>query len=375
MPARLDDGSMQRIMQAASTSSDRMFEPRLYDNAYRIVRDFQYENLKEQFEATQSRGDSVRAGTAEHPGARETLRRRTKELHDAREELASKELEIQNIRHRIETQKEQHQDVSDKLILADRRIANLEKQLGIRDEEVQNVKKQLELTKTENSDLYLELNRLDGELKESKTEAQHFQDLFSQSIEQSNKLKEDRDLAETNQVNYEKERQRSISHLVNGQSETEYATDIDEIDPDTLESVLDAVELAQRELEGLRFFPSAIKSARKSQYRASSKVYQTFKTLDECAEVLINQEGSFGMTLQELLKEFQVDYVPDESESTVNKLAADRRFHDKERKRTRYMPAHIRIGGKQLRIHLLWDDAEKRWLIGHVGRHLETSRN
>ena len=154
----------------------------------------------------------------------------------------------------------------------------------------------------------------------------------------------------------------------------ESAADVSDVPPpsipaaDTREikTVRDAVAQADRSLGGLRFLPTAYESAGASQFRRPDEVYRAFEALSECAKA--RAKGPLGMSVTRWLANRSVEYSAGESEPTEEKYGEDRIFGGE------YMPAHVKIGGGELRIHLRWDDSANKWLIGHVGAHLPTSR-
>ena len=130
-------------------------------------------------------------------------------------------------------------------------------------------------------------------------------------------------------------------------------------------TVKDAVAEANKSLDGLRFFPTAFESAERSQFRRPAEVYRTFEVLSECAKA--RGKGTLGISVTQWLADRSVEYAAGESQPTEDKYGDDRTFCDV------YMPAHVKIGGSELRIHLSWDESESEWLIGYVGPHLPTS--
>ena len=132
-------------------------------------------------------------------------------------------------------------------------------------------------------------------------------------------------------------------------------------------TVKDAVAEANGALDGLRFFPTAFESAEKSQFRRPAEVYRTFEVLSDCARARVNK-GTLGINVTQWLANRSVEYAAGESQPTEEKYGDDRTFCGV------YMPAHVKIGGSELRIHLSWDASAGKWLIGHVGAHLPTSR-
>ena len=136
--------------------------------------------------------------------------------------------------------------------------------------------------------------------------------------------------------------------------------------PDAPKSVHEAALKANEAFDSLRFFPTAFKSAQDSQYRPASKVYDAFAVLNDCAKA--RAKGPLGQSVTSWLEERGVEYAAHESEPTGNN-------EDFQRDRTFcgvYMPAHIKMGDGGLRIHLIWQEDEGKWLIGYVGKHLPT---
>ncbi len=359
MPDRVSNGIWRDVLSSCRIWLKPELSGVLYDRVHKAVRNAQYEELKAQFEEAQERRTQSQRGIELGQDTREKSRVRSRELQSAMAELEARNREIRNVQHQLNAQEVANQTINEKLELAGSKISQLEEQLKVAEKE--------------------KLNALD-QLEQKEEEFTIFQLLAELGIKQAEALKDER-----SQFNRESASPNgadsTLSHYPHNRtphSESDFDGEeiiADEIVEPTIDSVRDAVELAQRELEGLRFLPSAIKEARKSQYKPASKVYQTFKHLDEAAGLRVQHNDDFGTSLTDLFKHVGIDYVHDESESTSKKLADTRYFYDREKRRRRYMSEHIRIGGNQLRIHLTWDKSEKRWLIGHVGRHLETSRN
>ena len=137
---------------------------------------------------------------------------------------------------------------------------------------------------------------------------------------------------------------------------------------DVPKSVREAALKANEAFDSLRFFPTAFESAQDSQYRPASKVYDAFAVLNDCAKALA--KGPLGgKSVAQWLAERSVEYAPREAGPTDENEAF-------RRARTFlgvYMPAHVKMGGGDLRIHLIWKKDEGKWLIGYVGKHLPTS--
>ena len=132
-------------------------------------------------------------------------------------------------------------------------------------------------------------------------------------------------------------------------------------------TVRDAVVEADKSLDGLRFLRTAFESAGRSQFQRPDEVYRAFEVLSECAAARRNR--ALGVSVTDWLAGRGVDYAAGESEHTERKHGETRIFVDE------YMPAHLKIGGNELRVHLIWEKSAGGWLIGHVGAHLPTARH
>lgn len=142
-------------------------------------------------------------------------------------------------------------------------------------------------------------------------------------------------------------------------------------DAPSCRTVADVVAWAARTLEGLRFFQSARKSAEEApQIPNLSQLKEVFAALSEYAAQPSNE---LGIDRRQWFSNKGLDYAPHESESTWNEYRRERTFRDEQTGVDVEMPAHFKVSGNQLRIHVRWQDAEKRWLIGHVGKHLPTA--
>ena len=143
-------------------------------------------------------------------------------------------------------------------------------------------------------------------------------------------------------------------------------------------SVYQVVQHANENMDNLRFLPSAFRSARKSPFLDRDKLYETLEILDECGQARAND--TLGVSVENWLGGRSVDYAPFESESTMKEYGEQRVFRNGRNDLT--MQEHIKLGGggnrdpqRVMRLHFIWSASEKRWLIGHVGRHLDTVSN
>ena len=140
-------------------------------------------------------------------------------------------------------------------------------------------------------------------------------------------------------------------------------------------SVTGVLDRAASELESVRILDCAIKSARNFQFPNRNRIWDVFLKMEECARVLKENGGSLGVSHEQWFQQEGVDFAASESDTTMSKHATSRTFADAETGTSWEMPAHFKLGGNQLRIHVLWLEDEGRWLVGHVGAHLPTGRS
>lgn len=133
-----------------------------------------------------------------------------------------------------------------------------------------------------------------------------------------------------------------------------------------------AVKHACLTLKKLRFLPTAVESAGKSQFRRPEEVFEMLALLDECARE--RSKGSLKTDVATWLQRRGVDFAARESERVDAQFRLERIFYDQNKEDFVYMPAHVKMGRGELRIHLDWQDDEGKWLIGYIGPHLRTAR-
>ena len=122
-------------------------------------------------------------------------------------------------------------------------------------------------------------------------------------------------------------------------------------------------------MNGLRFLSSAAEFAKQSPFLRPDEVHRVFEALDGCASE--RQSASLGRSVQEWLKEKGIDYTPHESPATMGKYGKKRQFFDKRQGCRVEMQEHIKVGdgadgNKKLRIHIHWQEDEKKWLTGYM---------
>ena len=142
-------------------------------------------------------------------------------------------------------------------------------------------------------------------------------------------------------------------------------------------SIHACAEHAAQNLPYLRFLPNALNTAHSPYTRQhddkANRIYETFETLNECGSRRAQPAG-LGKNVELWLKENRVEYS-DESEPTKREYRNERIFPDPDKGEDIFMPHHIKLIGNKLRIHLIWDGDENKWLIGHIGRHLRTAQS
>ncbi len=152
-------------------------------------------------------------------------------------------------------------------------------------------------------------------------------------------------------------------------------------DPEIPESQIDTVAVAvlsaADHLTRLRFLDSAFASADDSPYEHPEKIYAALVEMNELA-VLRAAGQPLGMDIVQYLEEKGIDYTAQESQITQSKFGDERDFRDGARKWL--MTAHVRFGNAVdprycARIYVDWDDSQKEWVIGHVGKHLTNTKS
>ena len=148
------------------------------------------------------------------------------------------------------------------------------------------------------------------------------------------------------------------------------------VDPSSV-TVLETVERAGRDLEGIRFLETSLASARTvsqgGSFTRTEDLYRLLEVMSECAER--RSVGGLGMGIEDWFSLRGIDYARRESETTLARHGAARVFTDEVTGRSVRMPAHFKLNddGFRLRVHVRWDSDTNSWLVGHVGEHLPTA--
>ena len=155
--------------------------------------------------------------------------------------------------------------------------------------------------------------------------------------------------------------------------ELEGDSSVDTSATDGFVSVLEAVQHADKALNGLRFLPNAFDTA-KSEYTRefdgqASKMYDALLILNECAE---KRSKGLGTSIEKWFSSRGVDFS-DESISTKRRYSRGRTFLDDKNDHDVVMMRHIKLLHNDIRIHVHWEKSENKWLIGYIGEHLPTS--
>lgn len=146
--------------------------------------------------------------------------------------------------------------------------------------------------------------------------------------------------------------------------------------PDDPDSTVDAVQLAEAYCAHLDLFANAHESAAASRYQPASAVWESLRRLDNLGQALA--DGMDEAQIVGWLRTRNVD-VSTESSDTMRRFGAERRFRNADGDLVE-MQLHIKLGGggsadAWCRIHFRWNSAAAKIEVGHVGRHLETSRS
>jgi hypothetical protein len=163
------------------------------------------------------------------------------------------------------------------------------------------------------------------------------------------------------------------------QDAAEETTVEDETAPAT---VLEAVQRAERTCQHLAFAPRAFESAESSPYRKPDDILDALLKLDRVAALWAREEG-IGTTLAAKASELGLDWKGGVAMSTRPGGSRADQYEVRWQERTWTLGPHVRLGGgpgagNTARIYLfLYEEpdafADRRFVIGHVGRKLADS--
>lgn len=146
-------------------------------------------------------------------------------------------------------------------------------------------------------------------------------------------------------------------------------------------SLVETVRKAERDLPNLVFLKSAITSAQSWQFDRTDDVWNAFLSLDFLAGRWI--ERIMNTPFAEAAEEIGLDWASDVSEVATNKYAVD--YMRKYEGRDIFLGPHVRMSGgrRLLRIYCVLDESPgpvgglptRRFIIGHVGKHLRDRTN
>lgn len=148
---------------------------------------------------------------------------------------------------------------------------------------------------------------------------------------------------------------------------------VSEAEPRGIETVFEAVEEAQRRSTNVVYLPDAFESARLSPFRQPARVLSALLAIEDVVSRWVEQrDGGASMgARRDAFRERGFDYKEDISATAEGKWREDYTYRYNGR-RIVFAP-HITIGAKGpdrcLSIHLHWDDATRKVVIAHVGRH------
>ena len=204
-------------------------------------------------------------------------------------------------------------------------------------------------------------------------------DAFIKEFDIEDSRNSDRIAELENQLLYSENEKEQLRHeveqlkiaLSNSNKNWEFNTESNQNHP-TFHSVLDVVDHCSENLNGIRFLENAKRMARDTIFVRPHEIYQVFRNLSQCA-VERQKNNALGIDVQSWLQARGVNYIPRESETTMGKYGSERIFRDEITKNDITMPAHIKLNGNNIRIHIHWDADNSIWLVGYVGPHLTTA--
>jgi hypothetical protein len=138
-------------------------------------------------------------------------------------------------------------------------------------------------------------------------------------------------------------------------------------------STLDAVHRAAAlTVANLRILPSAYESAEESGYPQPEVVLDYLNKMASIAEQ--KRQGTLGIALREAFANVGIDYALKNSENTKGRLRAQYKFRDGDE--VFHCEEHLRRGNDPalgLRIYFTSDSRDGKFVIGHIGRHLDSN--
>jgi hypothetical protein len=148
----------------------------------------------------------------------------------------------------------------------------------------------------------------------------------------------------------------------------------------TFASVADALRAAAAEFaDVLVVWEDAERSAAESLFSSPAKVFRALEAVAEVGRGYFQARNGgppLGPVDRAFLSRVPFKYTAFESQTTLGLFGAERVFHH--RGQSRQMQRHLTLGGGTtnncLQIYFEFDEAARRVLVGHCGRHLRYSR-
>jgi outer membrane murein-binding lipoprotein Lpp len=143
-------------------------------------------------------------------------------------------------------------------------------------------------------------------------------------------------------------------------------------------TVIEAVEEAKRRSTHVTFLDEAFASARESPYKQPVRVYSALLAIEDVARAWRAQlAGGPGIgSRHAAFRQRGFEYKDDISDIAEGRWG-DEYTYTYEGRRVLFAP-HITIGAKSadrcISIHMHWDEAKRRVVIAHVGRHKTNTR-
>lgn len=206
--------------------------------------------------------------------------------------------------------------------------------------------------------LYDESNRqLQDEVQKVKGENVQLYDLLQEAEDETERLRQ---------------KCEGLEHHLN--RKTGSLVEVDDEPPRQFDSLEDVAQAVEAEMaDSILLTKNARKSMADSPYNSPANVYEAFRVLHEFFPVMFS--GNLPMkTVNEELEKHGIEYSPHMSDTTMS-VSHDYDARYKGRKAD--FNKHLKIGTSRkperaFRIHFEWDEDEKKIVIHHAGRHLET---
>ena len=141
-------------------------------------------------------------------------------------------------------------------------------------------------------------------------------------------------------------------------------------DPSSTDDVRNVQNVVEKDWQYVRVFSRVTRDCRNMSVPQAQEFFDALHDLNRIGA--IRREGVLGMSEEAWMHSQGIpSFVGGETAATMRQFGPSRTFVDDDGSKIE-MPCHLKVGRKW-RIHMRWNDAESRWLVGYYGKHLRTS--